>query len=556
MLQYEEAMARALGQQRNKEARTIPEEMFSIHPKQLYAEMPELLMDCECMQKQVLQEILLCAQGSAYAREHDFRRFTSLEEWRDHAAVTTYEDYRPYIERELAGEPRQLYTGETALFIATTGSTGNIKYFLESKAGNTAKQLVMSVRGMYMSELLPVTLDMDAKNLTISNYAPVDNSADGKLVVRASGQTARNMRKKTGTMNLLPVEFWEAPGIAARDRDYMMAVYTLAEVRFSKVFCNNLIHFGRILDRIVAEGQQMIEDIRHGDFSVELLPEVREQLRRLFPANTQRADGLQELYDKKGCLITGPEDIATIWPALSMVSCWLSASVGRDAREVLRRLPAGIKCFEMGYGASECKLNIPNELASASGIAAPFACFFEFCPLDGGAPLCMWEVTDGVCYELLVTTYSGLYRYNLQDIVRIQGFTGNTPNIVFCGKSSEFVQIDGEKIYGHQFADLIRQIEKKRSCNFDLMQIYKNTEGFFYVLESKDAVDYTALKQELDEQTERLWGIISSGIYVVKQSYKDYQFTVRTREDRGACGIKLPLVISEEPLDSEIEMRI
>lgn len=210
----------------------------------------------------------------------------------------------------------------------------------------------------------------------------------------------------------------------------------------------------------------------------------------------------------------------------------------------------------MGYGASECKLNIPNELASASGIAAPFACFFEFRPLDGGAPLCMWEVTDGVCYELLVTTYSGLYRYNLQDIVRIQGFTGNTPNIVFCGKSSEFVQIDGEKIYGHQFADLIRQIEKKRSCNFDLMQIYKNTEGFFYVLESKDAVDYTALKQELDEQTERLWGIISSGIYVVKQSYKDYQFTVRTREDRGACGIKLPLVISEEPLDSEIEMRI
>ena len=35
----------------------------------------------------------------------------------------------------------------------------------------------------------------------------------------------------------------------------------------------------------------------------------------------------------------------------------------------------------------------------------------------------MWEVVDGVCYELLVTTYSGLYRYNLQDIVRIQGFT-------------------------------------------------------------------------------------------------------------------------------------
>lgn len=556
MLQYEEAMAKALGQQDAEGARTIPEEMFSIHPRQLYAEMPDLLMDCERVQRQVLKEILLCAQGSVYAREHNFERFTSLDEWRAHAAVTTYEDYRPYIERELAGEPRQLYAGETAVFIATTGSTGRIKYFLESRAGNTAKQLVMSVRGMYMSELLPVTLDMDAKNLTISNYVPVDNSADGKLVVRASGQTARNMRKKTGTMNLLPVEFWESPGIATRDRDYMMAVYALAEVRFSKVFCNNLIHFGRILDRIIAEGQQMIADIRRGDFSVELLPEVREKLRQLFPANAQRADELQELYDRRGCLITGPEDITAIWPALSMVSCWLSASVGRDAREVLRRLPAGIKCFEMGYGASECKLNIPKELASASGIAAPFSCFFEFRPLDGGAPLCMWEVTDGVCYELLVTTYSGLYRYNLQDIVRIQGFTGKTPNIVFCGKSSEFIQIGEKKVYGHQFADLIRQIEKEHSYNFDLLQIYKNAEGFFYVLESKNAVDYVALRQELNERTERLWGISSQGIYVMKQSYKDYQFTARTKEDRGACGIKLPLVVSEEPLDSEIEIRI
>lgn len=60
------------------------------------------------------------------------------------------------------------------------------------------------------------------------------------------------------------------------------------------------------------------------------------------------------------------------------------------------------------------------------------------------------------------------------------------------------------------------------------------------MLESKDAVDYTALKQELDEQTERLWGIISSGIYVVKQSYKDYQFTVRTREDRGLAELNYP----------------
>lgn len=67
--------------------------------------------------------------------------------------------------------------------------------------------------------------------------------------------------------------------------------------------------------------------------------------------------------------------IASIWPSLSMVSCWLSAAVGRDAREVLRRLPKGIECFDLGYGASEGKLNIPVKLADAAGVAASFSCF-------------------------------------------------------------------------------------------------------------------------------------------------------------------------------------
>lgn len=554
MLYYQEAIERATkGQKQSTDSTTIPEELFAVHPKLLFEEMPDLLENCEQIQKAILAEIWARGKDSAFGQDHGFDKFSDPEAWRTHTAITVYDDYKPYIEREMAGQANQLYTAKTALYIATTGSTGATKYFMESEAGNAAKQLVMAIRGMYMSVLLPVTLDMEAKNLTISNYAPVNQRDDGKLVVRASGQTARNMRKKTGTMNLLPLEFWEAEGISAFDRDYMMAVYALAETRFSKVFCNNVIHFGRLLDRIIAEGQQMIEDIRRGAFSVELLPEVRERLKVTFQPNEARADELQALYDRKGCLITEPDDIKAIWPELQMVSCWLSASVGRDAREVLRRLPAGTKCFEMGYGASECKLNIPTRLSSASGVAAPFACFFEFRPLNGGTPLCMWEVTDGACYELIVTTYSGLYRYNLQDVVRIDGFTGKTPNIVFCGKSTEFVMAGEKKIYGYQFADLLHQVERQKQCQFDIVQIYADQEGFAYVLESKDAVDYAEIKRELDQQTMQLWGVSSCGIYVMKHSYKNDQFTARTRIDRGACGIKLPIVLQEKPAVAEIE---
>lgn len=556
MKEYQKVMERVRKQKTEEYDKTIPEILQTVHPKILFDEMPDMLENSRYIQESLLEEILFLAQGSAYARDYQLDGVRNLEQWRKVARISTYEDYKDYIEAEMNGAENQLYTGKTALYIATTGSTGHMKYFLESEAGNAAKQNIMTIRGLYMSELLPVTLDMNAKNLTISNYAPVAERDDGKLVVRASGQTARNMRKKTGTMNLLPVEFWESSGISARDRDYMMAVYTLAEVRFSKVFCNNVIHFGRILDRIVSEGAQMIQDIRNGQFSVELMPEVRKKLQPIFMPNSERADFLQKQYDKNGCLITGPDDIAAIWPEFSMISCWLSAAVGRDAREVLRRLPAYIKCFDMGYGATESKLNIPTKLARASGVAAVFSCFYEFLPLDGGDPLCMWEVEAGKYYELLITTYSGLYRYNMQDIVRVEGFIGKTPNLIFCGKSGEYLQNGDRKIYGYQFADLFYQEEKKHGIEFDIMQVVVLENEFHYVLESKQQVDYAAIKKELDDITQREFGVKSQKMYVMKHTYKNSLFDNLTREDRGACGIKLPVVLRKIPEQDQIEMTI
>ncbi len=554
MKEYQKALAQAAKENENGENnyKTIPEALLEVHPLKLYEEMKTILADCEHIQRMVLAEILSLAKDSCYAKDYHLANTHDLESWRQKAKISYYEDYKPYIERDMASESNQLYSSETALYIATTGSTGEMKYFTESNAGNAAKQVIMAVRGMYMSALLPVTLDMEAKNLTISNYASVGQSADGKMIVRASGQTARNMRKKTGTMNILPVEFWEIEGLAAKNRDYMIAVYALSDKRLAKIFCNNLAHFGRILDRIVLEGKEMIEDIRTGHFSVPLSEDVRQILAETFPPNKERADMLQAIIDQKGALITECDDIATIWPNLSMVGCWLSASVGRDAREVLRRLPPKIKGFDLGYGASEGKINIPTKLARASGVAAPFACFYEFLPLSGGEPLGMWEVADGGYYELLITTYSGLYRYNLQDIVKIDGFIECTPNLEFCGKSSEVIYANGQKIYGYQLMEAISLVEKELEMEFTLAQAFSsNEEGYYYILSAWQPFDGHLVKEKLDKITKEHHNMISRGIYIVDKDYKNTIFDNLTRDDRGVCGIKLPAVVDHAP-DSHI----
>lgn len=550
-MNYQEVIEQAKENNKDKKSvyKSIPEVLSEIHPKVLYQQMPEIFADCEAIQKAVLAEIIALGQDSAYGKDHNFGEIKDLKQWQERVAPSKYEDYKEYIEKDMHGESNQLFMGQTALYIATTGSTGQMKYFVESDAGNGAKQLIMAIRGMYMSDLLPVTLDMDAKNLTISNYASVGESDKGKLIVRASGQTARNMRKKTGTMNILPVTFWESKGISAYDRDYMMGVYALAEKRFSKIFCNNLIHFGRILDRIKMEGEQMINDIRRGDFAVDLLPEVRQNLQETFPANPQRADELQTILTQEGSLANSPKEVALIWPNLSMTGCWLSAGVGRDAREVLRRLPKGVQCIDLGYGASEGKINIPTKLACSSGAAAPFACFYEFLPLDGDKPLCLWEVVDGEYYELLITTYSGLYRYNLEDVVRIDGFIGRTPNLEFCGKSSDFVLLGEKKIYSHNFLEALYQTEKTLPLAIDLLQAVKEGDGFSYILEIENCSEEKKeiLKKTLDGFSEAIFNEASKRVYLMKKGYKNQLFTEKTRDDRGPCGIKLPVVVTDVP---------
>ena len=561
MLNYDESIYHAIFEpDSTSPASTMPERLSAVHPLTVYDNLSYMYEDCEAVQRKVLAEILERAQGTAYAADHSLNGVHTLEEWRSVAKASLYQDYQPYVEREMDGEKGQLYNAETAMYVATTGSTGNMKYFLESTAGNVAKDFMMTVRGLYLRHTLPIIANMQAKNLTITNYAPLDNGHDkNTLTVRASGQTARNIRKRTGTMNILSVEFWETTGITARDRDYLIAVYALNEAMFSKVCCNNLIHFGRILDRIAAEGQQMIEDIRTGEFSVPMPDAVRETLRGEFSPNPARADALQEIYNRHNCLITCPDDIEAIWPELQAAMGWLAASVGRDAREVLRRLPKKVKCHDMGYGASEGKLTIPMKLGSATGACAPFNCFYEFLPVEQSGekdaqPLCMWEVEKGKYYELMITTYSGLYRYNMLDVVKVVDFVGKTPVVLFCGKSTDSIMLDTGVIYGYQIADTAQAVERQLGIEFDLVQAFGTPLGYSLILETKADAPYHAIRTAIDEIAKVQLGCVPQAIYMMDHTYKDSLFTARTRVDRGACGIKLPVVAEAAPEGNIIQI--
>lgn len=544
---YEEAILQAEDDIRAQRVReSLPERLLKTDQIELYYGMDSLFADYQRYEDIALNEIWLRLRGSKFARDHGADTAQTAEEWLQNAPITSYNDYRPYVEESMAGAKDVLYCDETQAYILTSGTTGTPKVFADSVSGNFAKLLVMRLRGFYTRTAFPITGDHTAKNLTFSNYAGLGCADDGKPILRASGSTARSLRRYTDDMNIIPTQFWEFMDVDPRSRDYMIALMALSEPNLAKVFANNLAHFGRMMSQVSAKAQQMIDDIRTGAISVDIPDDVCEYMRGVLAPNPQRADELQSILNERGSL-SGKEGMRAMWPRFALVSGWLNGPTGRDARQVIRHLPSGVGAFAMGYGSSEGKWNIPLKPATAFGAAAPFSAVYEFLDIRTGKLRRARDVHRGRFYELVVTTYSGLVRYNMQDVVYVEGFTGNTPIFAFCGKTSEIVRVGKHRRDSHNLLALFAWIELTQGIELDLMQACAANGKLCFILQSDKWVDYQKLLADLNGVMRPHWGMEASAIYVVTPDYKQAYFDAREIPGRGVSGIKVSTVVNELP---------
>ena len=68
----------------------------------------------------------------------------------------------------------------------------------------------------------------------------------------------------------------------------------------------------------------------------------------------------------------------------------------------------------------------------------------------GGVAHWAWEVAEGQEYRLVISTEAGLYRYDIGDIVRVTGFEGQAPRLVFVRKAGAFLNTTGERVTENQ----------------------------------------------------------------------------------------------------------
>ena len=103
-------------------------------------------------------------------------------------------------------------------------------------------------------------------------------------------------------------------------------------------------------------------------------------------------------------------------------------------------------------------------------VIIPDTVFYEFIPseeLNKNNPitLCADELEIGKSYELVITTYTGLYRYRLGDVIKVIGFYNNSPEIEFLYRRNQVLNMVSEKTTEEHLTAAINNTKNKLKLN-------------------------------------------------------------------------------------------
>jgi hypothetical protein len=443
--------------------------------------------DCRQAQQNVLQRLISLNADSQFGREHRLGDVRTPADLRNRLPVSDFEAYRPYIDKMKLGDHGALLgpNNRLLMFSLSSGTTAESKYipiteqFLADYRRGWQSWGIMAFDHHYSvhwRKIVQLTSDYD-------RYRTPDGTPCGNI----SGLVVAMQRKVVRLM-------YSVPKVIAKIEDPEAKYY--ASLRLAVADSNvgimttanpsTLLHLARMADR---EKEELIRDIANGTLSrrFDIPASIRAKLRfSIGIKRKRRARLLDQLVERTGHL--WPRDY---WPGMEILAVWSGGSAGAYLPSV-RKLYGDVPVRDHGLHASEGRMTIPLEANTSAGVLEADTHFFEFIPeaeygSDDPIVLEAHELEEGCNYFILMTTSSGLYRYDIQDVVRCVGFRHSAPILEFLHKGAHISNITGEKISESQVVDAVRQCAQESNTllsDFTLAPVWGEPPGYQLLTES------------------------------------------------------------------------
>jgi len=412
-------------------------------------------------QQKVLFDILTRNRKTEYGLKYGFSRIKSMNEYQSFVPLNNYESLRPYIDRMTKGEHRILTADTPVFFSITSGSTGRPKFVPSTKYSRSRKADVTSLWSYYLARDYPKIFE--GKILVIVSPDIIGYTEAGIPYGAESGQGYKSLSPIVKRFYSLPCQVFDIENYDAR---YYTILRIAMEHNITIIATMTPSTIILLCQRIRTVQQSVIKDIERGtlDKSLDIPGNIRKVLENFLRPNPKRARELNEILEEKKELLP-----KYFWPNLQLIGCWKHGTVGLYLKEFPKYFD-DIPVRDFGYSSSESRNSIPISDEGAGGVLAINANFYEFIPKEDiekkekRALLCD-QLEEGKEYFIVLTTPGGLYRYNIDDMIRVDGFFNKTPVIEFVQKGLNVTSITGEKLYESQVVEALNKATNRHDLS-------------------------------------------------------------------------------------------
>lgn len=402
--------------------------------------------DPRSAQLEVLRRIVAANRDTRFGREHGFAEVRGYTDYAERVPLSDYERLRPYVEAQAAGE-RALTAEMPVMYAVTSGTTGAPKFVPVLPA--TLAQF-RAEQQLYSWVLYRHRPDAFAgRGLGLVGAAVEGRTPAGAPYGSVSGYLYRAMPRLLRRGYVLPPEVNEIADYELKYRVILLLALAVPDITY--MAGANPSSFLRLLDVLGASRGLLAECLERGDAAAigELPPAAAAAVARALGPAPQRARELRALPRDRA------PTYADFWPRLRLLTVWTGGSCGVAVPALKARLPERAELVELGYLSSELRVTTTIDPATGAGAPTLRHHFFEFVERDAwergerGFRL-LDELDDGAEYYVVVTTPAGLYRYPMNDIVRVAGRLDRLPLLRFVQKGKGVTSVTGEKLHEEQ----------------------------------------------------------------------------------------------------------
>lgn len=428
------------------------------------------------IQSKRLLRMIARNRDTSFGRDHRFGEVRCLRDYRERVPIAGYERLRPYVERAQSGEKNVLTAERVLMFTLTSGSTGQPKLIPVTATSRRNHRQV--TRFWYHRALCDHADLFSGKLLGAVSPAMEGRTSGGIPFGAASGLIYQSSPSWIQNAFAVPYDVAEVKNFTAK---YYLTMRLALEQDVTFLGTPNPTTILRLVDTVNRNKYDLIRDICDGTIheACDVAPELRKKLASTLRKNPARARRLESLIKYDGTL--RPKEY---WPRLQLLGCWKGGTVGIRLKELGRwfgRTPVR----DLGYMASEAQMTLPISDSGSAGILAIDENFYEFVPeseMDSSSPAVLTgsELEEGASYYILLTTPGGLYRYDINDVVRVAGFYNGTPLIEFVRKGRDMTNLTGEKLHVNQVIEAMQQAQSAAGVAVQHFRACADVEKFCY----------------------------------------------------------------------------